>query len=98
MNAWACTSCADATHGSGSRERPSRPLSRLRALTAVALDCDVLRPGEIACFMPEPGGLDADEARRLLAGVAERAPVAGMGLWTRRSEPGAKDILTVDGV
>lgn len=46
----------------------------------VALDCDVLRPGEIACFMPEPGGPGADEVALLLADVAERAPVAGMGL------------------
>jgi len=46
----------------------------------IALDCDVLRPGEVACFMPEPGGPRVADVARLLAGVAERAPVAGMGL------------------
>jgi arginase len=46
----------------------------------IALDCDVLRPGQIACFMPEPGGPTADEIERVLADVASRVPVAGMGL------------------
>jgi arginase len=46
----------------------------------VALDCDVLRPGELACFMPEPGGPTVDELERLLAEVATRVPVAGLGL------------------
>ena len=35
----------------------------------VAFDCDVLRPGELAVFMPEPGGLDLAEAEALLAAI-----------------------------
>ena len=46
----------------------------------VALDADVLRPGEVDCFMPEPGGPSLDEVERILAGVVSRLPVAGMGL------------------
>ena len=29
----------------------------------VAFDCDVLRPGELAVFMPEPGGPDVARGR-----------------------------------
>ena len=46
----------------------------------VALDCDVLRPGEIACFMPEPGGPSVEDVERVLADVSTRITVAGMGL------------------
>jgi arginase len=47
----------------------------------VALDLDVLDPAEIACFMPEPGGLSVAEAERVIARVAgSGVPVAGMGL------------------
>lgn len=46
----------------------------------IALDCDVLRPGEIACFMPEPGGPTAAEIEGVLTRVAARATVAGLGL------------------
>ncbi len=46
----------------------------------VALDCDVLRPDQIACFMPEPGGPTVEEVERVLADIVARLPVAGMGL------------------
>jgi arginase len=46
----------------------------------VALDADVLRPGEIACFMPEPGGPSVAEVEGVLREIAARAPIAGFGL------------------
>ena len=46
----------------------------------VAFDCDVLRPGEIAVFMPEPGGLTLVEAEALLRSIVERCILAGFGL------------------
>jgi arginase len=46
----------------------------------VALDCDALDPGELAVFMPEPDGLRLDEVERLLADLARRTHVAGLGL------------------
>ena len=52
----------------------------------VALDCDVLRPGEIACFMPEPGGPTVAEVEAMLADIAPRLPVAGLGLTGLRPE------------
>ena len=45
----------------------------------VALDLDVLEPGAVPCFMPAPGGLDLDDAERLLLEVASGARLAGMG-------------------
>jgi arginase len=45
----------------------------------VAVDLDVLRPGEAAAFMPEPGGPSLAEAETLLRGVAEASTVAGAG-------------------
>jgi arginase family enzyme len=52
----------------------------------VAFDCDVLRPGELAVFMPEPGGPTLDEAEELLRDVAGRATVAGFGLTGLRAD------------
>ena len=47
----------------------------------VALDCDVLDPPEIACFMPEPGGLSVAEVEAILRAVATSPPpLAGLGL------------------
>jgi arginase len=46
----------------------------------VAFDCDVLRPGELAVFMPEPGGPTIAEAEVLLRGIVGRLPLAGFGL------------------
>lgn len=56
-----------------------------RALTGcdrvyVALDCDMLRPGELAVFMPEPGGPTLADVEALLREVVGRLPLAGFGL------------------
>jgi arginase len=45
----------------------------------VALDGDVFEPGELAVFMPEPGGLTLAEVEQLLRQVDERALVLGAG-------------------
>jgi arginase family enzyme len=46
----------------------------------VALDLDVLDPGEAAMFMPEPQGPSVGELEALLADLAGRAPIAGVGV------------------
>ena len=56
-----------------------------RALTGaervyVAVDLDVLRPGEAAVFMPEPGGRTVAEAEELLRSIAATLPIAGVGI------------------
>ena len=46
----------------------------------VAFDADSLAPGEeLVPFMPEAGGLTADEAEELLDRIAAATPVAGVG-------------------
>jgi arginase len=45
----------------------------------VAFDCDVVEPGELAVFMPEPGGMRLDELEALLREVAATTRVAGLG-------------------
>ena len=45
----------------------------------VAFDCDVVEPGELAVFMPEPAGLRLDELEALMRDVAARKPIAGLG-------------------
>lgn len=46
----------------------------------VALDVDVLEPGDVPSFMPVPGGPSTREVLSLLQRVAESARVAGMGV------------------
>ena len=46
----------------------------------VALDCDVFAPGELAVFMPEPGGLTIAEVGKLFSGLRDRGVVVGAGL------------------
>jgi arginase len=46
----------------------------------VALDLDVLEPGELPVFVPEPGGPTAAELEERLRGLATRRPVGGAGL------------------
>jgi arginase len=46
----------------------------------VALDCDVFEPGELAVFMPEPGGPTIAEVEKLLGGLRDRGVVVGAGL------------------
>ena len=45
----------------------------------VALDADAAEPGELAVFMPEPGGLTLSALEEILRDVAARARVAGLG-------------------
>jgi len=52
----------------------------------VAFDCDVLRPGELAVFMPEPDGPTVVEAVALLQGIVERHTLAGFGLTGLRDD------------
>lgn len=52
----------------------------------VALDCDVLRPDQIECFMPEPGGPTIEDVELILRDVALRLPVAGLGLTGLRAD------------
>jgi arginase family enzyme len=45
----------------------------------VALDCDAFEPDEVSVFMPEPDGLRLQEVESLLAELAARIRVAGVG-------------------
>ena len=53
----------------------------------VAFDADVVEPGELAVFMPEPQGLVLDDAEALLRDVASRARVAGIGFTGLAHDP-----------
>jgi arginase family enzyme len=53
----------------------------------VAFDVDALAPGEIAAFMPEPGGLSLAETEELLRAVSAQAPVLGAGFSALCPEP-----------
>jgi arginase len=53
----------------------------------VALDCDVFEPGEVASFMPEPGGLTVDEVEALFERVVTRGAVVGAGLSGLAPDP-----------
>jgi arginase family enzyme len=53
----------------------------------VALDCDVVAPGELAVFMPEPGGPSLAELERLLRRVGERGALAGAGFTGLAPDP-----------
>jgi arginase len=46
----------------------------------VALDVDVLLPGEVPCFYPEPGGPTVAEVESILAALAARSRIAGLGI------------------
>jgi arginase len=60
----------------------------------VALDLDVLRPGELAVFMPEPGGLSLADVEALLLRIARETVLAGAGLTGLRPAPGNAAPLT----
>ena len=53
----------------------------------VALDGDAVEPGELAVFVPEPGGLSLDDLEALLRSIAARASVAGAGLSGLVNDP-----------
>jgi arginase family enzyme len=59
----------------------------------VALDVDVLEPGLVARFMPEPGGLDLDQTEAALLDAASRAPLAGIGLTGLVPDPASLPAL-----
>lgn len=64
----------------------------------VAFDCDVLEPGAIACFMPEPGGPGVEDVERVLHGVAEAGlPIAGLGLTGLRPEADVSTLARLTG-
>ena len=53
----------------------------------VALDCDVLDPGELAVFMPEAGGPSLAEVEQLLAAVRESGKLVGAGFTGLAPDP-----------
>jgi arginase len=53
----------------------------------VALDCDVFEPGELAVYMPEPGGPTIADVEKLLCGLRDRGVVVGAGLTGLRPDP-----------
>ena len=53
----------------------------------VALDCDVFDPGELAVFMPEPGGPTVAEVEKLFCGLRDRGVVVGAGLTGLAPDP-----------
>jgi arginase len=61
-------------------------LTRADALY-VALDCDVLDPGELAVFMPEPGGPSLDEVEQLLVDVRQSGKLVGVGFSGLAPDP-----------
>ncbi len=54
----------------------------------VALDCDVLAPGEMDVYMPEPGGPTVPEVERLFADLRQRFTIVGLGLTGLGPDPG----------
>jgi arginase family enzyme len=72
---------------SGIHADPAAVLERVDRVY-VALDCDVLDPGELSVFMPEPDGPTLAEVERLLAAIRERGTVVGAGLTGLAPDPG----------
>jgi arginase family enzyme len=68
----------------------------------VALDLDVLDPGEAAMFMPEPGGPSIEEIETVLRDVVARARLAGIGitghLKDERNVPVVTRLLSAAGI
>jgi arginase len=58
----------------------------------VALDADVLAPGELACFMPEPGGPTVVQLEGQLRSIVGRRSPAGLGLTGLRPDA---DVVTL---
>jgi arginase len=64
-----------------------RVLGRVSAVY-VALDCDVLDPGELTVFMPEPDGPTLADVERIFARIRESGtPLAGAGLTGLAPDP-----------
>jgi arginase len=60
----------------------------------VALDADVLDPGEADVFMPEPDGLSVEAIELLLRELAGRTSIAGMGLTGLTPAPENVSVMT----
>jgi arginase len=60
----------------------------------VAIDADALEPGEVAPFMPEPGGLTLAKTEELLGRVRAQAAVLGAGLSGLAPESGNVEPIT----
>jgi arginase family enzyme len=70
----------------GIDENASALLARAEAVY-VALDCDVLDPGELAVFMPEPGGPTLEEVEQLLGEVRDSGKLVGVGFSGLAPDP-----------
>ena len=70
----------------GIGDDPAVLLDRVDAVY-VALDCDVLDPGELAVFMPEAGGPSLAEVEQLLAAVRESGKLVGAGFTGLAPDP-----------
>jgi arginase len=57
-----------------------RELGELPDTVYVALDCDVIEPGELDVFMPEPAGIPLDRLEALLASIPAPAGAGFTGL------------------
>jgi arginase len=71
---------------SGLGTDPAPVLARADAVY-VAIDLDVLEPGEVAVFMPEPGGASLDEVAQLLLRVRQSGKLAGVGFTGLAPDP-----------
>jgi arginase len=60
----------------------------------VALDVDVLDPGEADVFMPEPNGLSVAQAETILRDVIARTTLAGIGVTGLRPAPRNVSVVT----
>ena len=70
----------------GIHDNAEEVLERVDAVY-VALDCDIFEPGELAVFMPEPGGPTVMEVEKLLCGLRDRGVVVGAGLTGLAPDP-----------
>ena len=76
----------------GIGDDPGRVLERVDRVY-VALDADVLEPGELRVFMPEPGGPTVAELERALGRIRERGTIVGAGLTGLAPDPGSVETL-----
>jgi arginase family enzyme len=70
----------------GIGDEPGELLGRAEAVY-VALDCDIFDPGELAVFMPEPGGPRLEDLELLLGEVKESGKLVGAGLTGLAPDP-----------
>jgi len=76
----------------GITDDPEPVLARVDAVY-VALDLDVLDPGEMAVFMPEPDGPSLGDVEQFLTRVRESGRLAGAGLTGLAPDPANVDKL-----